>query len=86
MLLDCICILFAIFRDLSKNQLTELYAQQFIELPNLKRLDLSQNLIRHVHLEAFSNLKHLERLKLNHNQINVITQGTFMPLAIIKQL
>lgn len=77
---------YAIFRDLSKNQLTELYVHQFYEVSNLKRLDLSLNLIKHIDLEAFSNLNHLERLKLNHNQISVITQGTFIPLMNIKQL
>ncbi|CAG9815828.1 unnamed protein product [Phaedon cochleariae] len=72
--------------DLSNNQLTELQAQQFAEVPKLRRLDLSANSIRYIDLLAFDKLRHLERLKLNQNQISAIVLGTFDPLESIKQL
>ncbi|XP_057665871.1 adhesion G protein-coupled receptor A3 [Diorhabda carinulata] len=72
--------------NLSRNQLTELKAHQFNEVPNIKRLDLSANNIKHIDLLAFSGLIHLEKLKLNQNHISAITIGTFTPLEKIKQL
>ncbi|CAG9860489.1 unnamed protein product [Phyllotreta striolata] len=72
--------------DLSRNELTELKAGQFNEVPNLKKLDLSQNNIKYIDLLAFDHLYHLEKLKLNRNQIGAIMTGTFVPLENIKQL
>ncbi|KAF2882773.1 hypothetical protein ILUMI_23397 [Ignelater luminosus] len=72
--------------DISKNQLTALYNNQFIEVPNLRRLDISGNNIKHIDVLSFANLRHLERLKLNQNEINTITKGTFKSLMALKQL
>ncbi|KAG5880584.1 hypothetical protein JTB14_002393 [Gonioctena quinquepunctata] len=72
--------------DLSRNQLIQLQAHQFSEIPNLRRLDLSENQIKHIDLLAFDKLRHLERLKLNQNKITAIIFGTFAPLEKIEQL
>ncbi|KAK5649954.1 hypothetical protein RI129_000983 [Pyrocoelia pectoralis] len=72
--------------DLSKNRLTALYNNQFIEVPNLKRLDISGNNINHIELLAFATLNQLERIKLNQNYINTIEKGTFKFLEALKQL
>ncbi|KAB0802967.1 hypothetical protein PPYR_05153 [Photinus pyralis] len=72
--------------DLSKNRLTALYNNQFIEVPNLRRLDISGNNINHIELLAFATLNQLERIKLNQNYINTIEKGTFKFLEALKQL
>lgn len=72
--------------DISKNSLTSLSNNQFIEVPNLRRLDISGNNIKHIEILAFSHLRHLERLKLNQNQFNTIDKGTFKPTTSLKQM
>lgn len=63
-----------------------LYDDQFVLIPNLRRLDLSGNNIKHIELSAFTALNFLEKLKLDRNQISTIRKGTFKPLNVLKQL
>lgn len=72
--------------DLSKNQITTLFNDQFAEVPNLRKLDLSNNLITHIEFRAFAFLKKLERLKLSHNQLKLFEDTTFNVLINLKQL
>lgn len=72
--------------DLSKNKISYVEFENFINMTSLKRLDLSFNSIRQIDETAFGDIKALEKLKLRSNQIEHIFQGSFEGLPALKLL
>lgn len=77
---------FLLFRDLSKNKISYVEFENFVNLTSIKRLDLSFNSIRQIDETAFGDIKSLEKLKLKNNLIEHIFQGSFDGLPALKLL
>lgn len=74
------------FRDLSKNQISEIEEADLSNYTNLKKLDLSSNSIKSIDETMFGQIPSLERLKLSANLIVHIFQGSFEKLTGLKEL
>lgn len=74
------------YRDLSKNQISEIDAVDFANFTNLRRLDLAENSLRVIDNNTFGEIKSLEKLKLSLNLVVHIFQSAFDGLPLLKQL
>ncbi|XP_071494887.1 peroxidasin homolog [Diadema antillarum] len=72
--------------DLRFNQINEIPAGSFRNLPNVSTLLLNNNNIRRIHRGAFSGLRHLKYLYLYKNKISEIDARAFDGLNNLEQL
>ncbi|CAF93423.1 unnamed protein product, partial [Tetraodon nigroviridis] len=72
--------------DLSKNKLTMINPDDFINFPGLEELDLSGNIISYVEPGAFNALFNMHSLSLKSNRIKLIPLGVFAGLTNLTQL
>ncbi|XP_070560773.1 insulin-like growth factor-binding protein complex acid labile subunit [Ptychodera flava] len=63
--------------DISRNQLSELENNTFVDFSSLEVLDISHNLITHIEVAAFSGLYNLLKLSLKDNNLWTIIPQTF---------
>ncbi|XP_034933907.1 chaoptin [Chelonus insularis] len=71
--------------DLGYNNLTQLPAEIFTGMPNLKTLDLRSNYLTFLHSGTF-NLDRLETLNLQDNRLGVLRQQAFRGTSSLQQL
>jgi hypothetical protein len=72
--------------DISKNNINELYAQDFKNYPKLKWLDCSNNLIQNIIGNTFQAQSLLEVLNLSENLISFVDLNAFNGLLNLKYL
>lgn len=72
--------------NLSRNEISDVENETFIELVELVRLDLSYNSIGLIEILSFSGLNDLEELNLSKNQIMSLATGHFDSLMNLKIL
>ncbi|KAJ6637071.1 Adhesion G protein-coupled receptor A3 [Pseudolycoriella hygida] len=72
--------------DLSKNLISTIEPNDFVNFTSLKKLDLSDNSLRKIDASSFGEMLALEKLKLSYNLIVHIFQGAFDKLPMLKQL
>ncbi|XP_070560780.1 toll-like receptor 2 type-2 [Ptychodera flava] len=63
--------------DISRNQLSELENNTFVDFSSLEVLDISHNLITHIEVAAFAGLHNLLKLSLKDNHLQTILPQTF---------
>lgn len=71
---------------MSKNKISYLEFENFLNMSSLKKLDLSFNVLREIDETSLGELRFLEKLKLRNNQIEHIYQGSFDGLHALKML
>lgn len=71
---------------MSKNKISYLEFENFLNMTNLKKLDLSSNILQEIDETSFGEIRTLEKLKLKDNQIQHIFQGSFDGLHSLKLL
>uniref|UniRef100_A0A3B4TA70 Toll-like receptor 18 n=3 Tax=Seriola dumerili TaxID=41447 RepID=A0A3B4TA70_SERDU len=72
--------------DLSYNKLQAVHADDFIHLPQLRKLQLTYNNISHIDNDAFKNNPLLEHLDIFNNSLQEIPARALTPLLNLKQL
>lgn len=72
--------------DLSKNSISYIDQNEFVNYTNLRRLDLSSNALKQIDQNMFGEIPSMERLKLTSNLIVHIFQGSFENMKNLKQL
>lgn len=72
--------------DLSKNKLTMINPDDFMNFPGLEELDLSGNIISYVEPGAFNALFNMHSLSLKSNRIKLIPLGVFTALTNLTRL
>ncbi|CAL1612562.1 unnamed protein product [Knipowitschia caucasica] len=72
--------------DLSKNKLTMINPDDFLNFPGLEELDLSGNIISYVEPGAFNALFNMHSLSLKSNRIKLIPLGVFSALNNLTRL
>ncbi|OCT74125.1 TLR4 interactor with leucine rich repeats [Xenopus laevis] len=72
--------------SLGGNFISNISALDFVQFPQLQRLDLQYNQICSIHLKAFENLSQLEELYLGNNLLATLAPGALAPLRKLKVL
>lgn len=65
------------FLDLNENKISELAAETFDDLTNIKMLFLAKNRLRNIHQDLFKNLRMMKVIRLDHNQLETLPYGLF---------
>ena len=72
--------------DLSRNRISRVRTDDFVNVPNLRVLDLSDNSIRTLESRCFHRLGNLERLDLNDNNMTSLSPDVFVGLQSLRVL
>ena len=72
--------------DLSRNRISRVRTDDFVNVPNLRVLDLSYNSIRTLESRCFRRLGNLERLDLNDNNMASLSPDVFVGLQSLRVL
>ncbi|KAK7503075.1 hypothetical protein BaRGS_00005701 [Batillaria attramentaria] len=72
--------------NLTKNQITRVHKENFLNLTKLVDLDLSHNVMEVISSGVFSSLGSLTLLKLSHNRLRLLFSGTFGKLWSLQYL
>uniref|UniRef100_A0A336MNL9 CSON014661 protein n=1 Tax=Culicoides sonorensis TaxID=179676 RepID=A0A336MNL9_CULSO len=72
--------------DMSKNQISHLDYENFINMTSLRKLDLSWNALKEIAETSFGEIPSLEKLKLKNNQIEQIESASLDGLHSLKLL
>lgn len=71
---------------MSKNKISYLEFENFINMTSLKKLDLSYNALQEIDETSFGEIRTLEKLRLKNNLIQHVIQGSFDGLLNLKLL